>query len=137
MLTIQRMFDFARFLWKYDPTFQQAIKRVIGYFLTDLEFFDPTHKAELKEEDIISYRQLLEGKLDIKFTLHQVLQNYCLYGNVIMSLLPPMERRLSCPKCKIVHPLSVVMSEENPQFKFKYHAKGVRFTQRQIQRFLS
>ena len=43
------------------PTFQQAIKRVIGYFLTDLEFFDPTHKAELKEEDIISYRITFKG----------------------------------------------------------------------------
>jgi len=52
-LTIKQMFNFARFLWKHDPTFQQAIKRVVGYFLTDLEFFDPTHKAELKEEDSV------------------------------------------------------------------------------------
>jgi len=114
VLTVQRMFDFARFLWKYDSTFQQAIKRVIGYFLTDLEFYDPTHKAELKEEDIVSYRQVLEGKLDLKFALTQILQNFCLYGNAIISLLPPIERRLVCPnpKCRIVHPLSVITSME-------------------------
>ena len=53
-LTIQQMFDFSRFLWKHDPTFQQAIKRVVSYFLTDLEYFDPTHKAQLKEEDVNS-----------------------------------------------------------------------------------
>jgi len=128
-LTIWQMLNFARFLWKHDPTFQQGLKRVIGYFLTDLEFYDPTHKAELKEEDIVSYRQILEGKLNIKFALSQILQNYCLYGNVIMSLLPPFERRLECPnpKCRMIHPLSVVASEDNPEFKFKYHAKNVRF----------
>ena len=53
-LTVKQMLNFARFLWKHDPTFQQGLKRVIGYFLTDLEFYDPTHKAELKEEDIVS-----------------------------------------------------------------------------------
>jgi len=124
------MFDFARFLWKHDPTFQQAIKRVIGYFLTDVEYYDPTHRAELKEEDIVSYRQVLEEQLNIKFALHQILQNYCLYGNVILSLLPPMERRLMCPnaKCRLIHPLAVVTSAENRgMFNFKYHAKGVRF----------
>jgi len=128
-LTAQKMFDFARFLWKHDPTFQQAIKRVIGYFLTDIEYFDPTDKAELKEEDIASYKQVLEGKLDIKFALYQLLQTYCLYGNVIVALLPPMERRLVCPnpKCKIIHPLSVVTSAENDAFRFKYTAKDVRF----------
>ena len=127
LLTIQRMFDFARFLWQHDPTFQQGVKRVIGYFLTDLEFYDPTHKAELKEEDINSYRQVLEGKLNIKYALNQILQNFCIYGNAIVSMLPPIERRLECPNCKIIHPLSVVTSEENSEFRFKYHANKVRF----------
>jgi hypothetical protein len=125
--TIHQMFDFARFLWKHDPTFQQAVRRVIGYFLTDLEFYDPTHKAELKDEDINSYRQVLEERLNIKFALNQLLQTYFLYDNVIISLLPPIERRVQCPNCGMIHPLSVVVAEENSEFRFKYHAKGVRF----------
>ena len=77
-ITIQQMFDFARFLWRHDPTFQQGIKRVVGYFLTDLEFYDPTHQAALHAEDIASYRQVLEDRLNIKSFLSQILQNLCL-----------------------------------------------------------
>jgi hypothetical protein len=121
------MFDWAKFLWQHDPTFQQGIRRVVGYFLTDLEYYDPTHKAELESEDISSYRQLLEGKLNIRYALYQILTDYCLYGNVIISMLPPIERRLECPACRLIHPLSVLVSDENPEFRFKYHPNGVRF----------
>lgn len=127
-LTIQQMFDFARFLWKHDPTFQQGIKRVIGYFLTDIEFFDPTRKADLKTEDIAAYRQVLEDRFNLKFTLSQILQTYCIYGNVILSIIPPIERRLICPKCRVIHPITVVTNEDNAEkFKFKYHPKGALF----------
>ena len=95
-LTVQQMFDFAKFLWKHDPTFQQGIKRVIGYFLTDFEFFDPTRKNELKDEDITSYRQVLDNKFNLKYTLSQVLQTYCLYGNAMqlnaMGIPPQFHR---------------------------------------------
>ena len=50
-VNVRQMFDFGEMLWNFDPTLRQAMKRLIGYFLTDLEFYDPTHKAELKEED--------------------------------------------------------------------------------------
>ena len=126
-INVRQMMDFGLMLSKFDPTFRQGIRRVISYFLTDIEFFDPTHTAELKEEDINSYREVLHDQLRIKAVLRQALEELCFLGNSLMSILPPIQRRLQCPKCKIVHPVGIVIAPDNPEFKFKYHAKGVRF----------
>ena len=126
-LRIQHAIKFAHFLWKYDPTYQQAIQRVVSYFLTDIEFFDPTYQGTLKDEDIRGYRELLENQLNLKHVLQQLLLNYCVYGNVIVSLLPPLRRMLQCPSCAMIHPIGVITSPENKVFNFKYHVSSVRF----------
>jgi hypothetical protein len=125
---IQEAIKFAHFLWKYDPTYQQAIHRVVGYFLTDLEFYDPTYEGNLKDEDIRNYRELLEDQLNLKETLKQVLLNYCVYGNVVVAMLPPLRRVLLCRSCRQTHPIDVVTSPLNrKQFNFKYHTAKVQF----------
>ena len=124
---IHEAVKFAHFLWKYDPTYQQAIQRVVGYFLTDFEFFDPTYQGSLKDEDLHSYREILENQLNLKTSLQQILLNYCVYGNAIVAMLPPLRRTLRCPTCGIIHPIEVVTSPENTRFKFKYHVNTVQF----------
>jgi hypothetical protein len=127
-LNMQQMFDFGEMLWKYDPTYQQAIKRVIGYFITDIEFYDPTGEAKLKTEDINSYQEILRTQFRIKMVLRAALEEICVYGNALLSILPPLRRYLECPHCGQIHPVAVVISPENKElYRFKYHAKNVRF----------
>ncbi len=126
-VNIRQMFDFGEMLWIHDPTYRQAMKRLIGYFLTDIEFFDPRHSGELKEEDINSYREVLTDQLKIKTVIYTALCNLFAHGNILMSMLPPILRRMQCPSCKMIHPVDVVASPDNPEFRFKYHAKDARF----------
>ncbi len=126
-VNIRQMFDFGEMLWIHDPTFRQAMKRLIGYFLTDIEFYDPKHSGELKEEDINNYREVLVDQLKIKAVIYAALCNLFANGNVLMSMLPPILRRMQCPTCKTIHPVDVVASPDNPEFRFKYHAQGMRF----------
>ena len=126
-VNIRQMFDFGEMLWTFDPTFRQAMKRLIGYFLTEIEFYDPKHSGDLKEEDINSYREVLLDQLKAKTVLYTALCNLFTSGNILMSMLPPILRRMQCPKCKIIHPVDVAASPDNPEFRFKYYAKGTRF----------
>jgi hypothetical protein len=121
------MFDFAEFLWNTDPTYRQAIKRVIGYFMTDIEFYDPTHTGNVGDEDINSYREVLVDRLNVREVLHQVMQEFCVYGNSIVSMLSPIERMLKCPTCGLLVPADGIVSPDNPDYQFKYYPKGVRF----------
>jgi hypothetical protein len=126
-VNIQHLFDFAEFLDKFDPTFHQAIRRVIGYFLTDIEFYDPSHKGEVKQEDFNSYTEVLQQQLDIMSVISEVLTDLCVYGNSFIVMLSPIERSLKCPNCGLIQPLDVVASPDNDDFyKFRYHYKGVR-----------
>jgi len=126
-IRVQQVSKFAHFLWKHDPLFQQAIHKIISYFLTELEYYDPTYQGELEDEDIRGYREVLEKQLNLKAVLHQVLLNFCVYGNVIVGLLPPLRRTLQCPSCGIIHPIGVLTAPENTAFKFKYHVRNVQF----------
>ena len=126
-VNMRQLMDFGEFLWKFDPTYQQATRRVVSYFLTKLDFFDPSSGGKIKDEDINSYKEFFETRLKIKEFLMDCCLNFCVYGNLMLSMFPPIERWCQCPKCKIIHPASVILSPENPEFKFKYHPKGVRF----------
>jgi hypothetical protein len=127
-LNMQQMFDFGEMLWKFDPTYQQAIRRVIGYFITDIEFYDPTGEAKLKTEDINNYQEILRTQFRIKMVLRKALEEICVYGNALLSILPPIRRYLECPACGLIQPISVILSPENKDlYKFHYHTKGVRF----------
>lgn len=126
-INIRQMFDFGEMMWVFDPTYRQAMKRLIGYFLTEIEFFDPRHSGELKEEDINNYREVLIDQLQVKTVIHAALCNLFASGNVLMSMLPPILRRMQCPACKIIHPVDLVASPDNPEFRFRYHTKNVRF----------
>ena len=126
-VNIRQMFDFGELMYKFDPTFRQGIRRVISYFMTEIEFYDPGHGGKLKEEDINSYREVLQNQLHVKTVLRAALDDLCFRGNCMMSMLPPILRRMQCPNCKIIHPVDVVASPDNPEFRFKYHTKNVRF----------
>jgi hypothetical protein len=122
------MFDFGEFLWKNDPTYKRAMERVIGYFMTPLEFYDPTHTASVRDEDVNNYREVIQEQLDIKKVMHKVLVDLAVFGNAIITMLPPLKRRLQCPGCLNIHPVDAIMAPENKHYNFKYIAKGAQFT---------
>ena len=126
-VNIRQLMEFGEMLWKFDPTYQQAVRRAISYFLTRLEFFDPSYVAKLKDEDINSYREVFDTRIRIKELLMEVCINFCVHGNAMLSLFPPIERWCQCTNCKIIHPAHILMSPDNKEFKFKYYPKGVRF----------
>ena len=126
-VNMRHMMDFGEMMYKFDPTFRQGIRRIISYFLTDIEFFDPSRSGRLKEEDINNYREVLLNQVKAKVVIRGALEDLCFRGNCMMSMLPPILRRLQCPQCKIIHPIDIVTSPDNPEFRFKYHTKNVRF----------
>jgi hypothetical protein len=127
VVDIRQMFKFGEFLWKHDPTFQRALARVIGYFMTNIEFYDPSHTANIRDEDINNYREVLNDQLNIRSVLQAVLTDLCVLGNALVTMIPPIQRRLECPDCHLILPANIVMSPDNPKFQFKYKAKGVQF----------
>ncbi len=112
--TIDEAHRWCEYLMNNNGVYRTAIKRVIAYFITEVEVGDD----DTGDDEKGKYEEFLSDVLQIKRICFNVAMDFITYGNVFVSLLVPFRRFLSCPHCGIEHPLSVVV--KNPAFKFRW-----------------
>lgn len=90
--SIPAMFRHAEYFALADPTLREAINRTAAYFLTDLEV-----TGDLGPDEQKSQRETLVDEMQVMDFLHEVGLNYLVYGNVWISVIPPIVRYVVCP----------------------------------------
>ncbi len=97
--------------------YREAIKRVVSYFICDLEILG-ANGEEIGAEEKRKYIDFLEDTIGIKKVLNTVGEDYLVYGNSMTSLLMPFRRYLGCPRCGLEAPLKKIYN--SPAFGFSW-----------------
>lgn len=97
--------------------YREAIRRVISYFITDIEVLSQSGE-ELGHEEKSKYEDFLNDTIGIKSVLQTVALDYLTYGNSFTSLLVPFRRYLSCKGCGLEAPLKKIYN--TPEFGFSW-----------------
>lgn len=114
--TVGEVFDWADYMWIHFGRYSNALKNSVRYFLgdinisaTDEETIGGKERAEIRD-DLLKNHRLFE-------LLGRVGDEYIQWGNSFTSIAPVLTRRLLCPECKSLYPVSVVSG-----LKFKEHS---------------
>lgn len=108
---------FCEFTFHVNSMVREAARRIVSYFITDIEIQGVQGK-KLGEDEKDKYLTFLNDTLKVKQILHSVGLDFLCYGNSFTSLVLPFRRYLSCPKCYFDVPLTEVM--RNPVFSFQW-----------------
>jgi len=111
--TMKSALWWSEYIWLINGTFRMSMKRVLSYFLTDIEISGEAGDSEKK-----NYKDKLNDDLGIMSFLSLALEDRLAYGNSFISVLLPFRRYLICPKTGNMYPLSVVYNK--PQFGFEF-----------------
>lgn len=103
---LRDVFKLAEQCWFKLGTYRQAIRRLVRYFITPLEF----HDVDIEENE--RWEKLLTKKIGIQERIALHGDDLLSYGNSITAIHDPFIRFLRCPKCH----LSIRASH----FKYKY-----------------
>lgn len=118
------MLRWSEYLVNNNGVYREAIRRVISYFITDINIEEKDDK-EVGREEKKKYETFLNDTLGIKNVLHAVALDYMTYGNSFTSLLMPFRRYLACKQCHLELPLRKVYNTPEFQFRwtnFEFHA---------------
>jgi len=112
--SIQDSHNYCEYIMDNHGVYKSAIKRVLSYFVTEVNIGDDKTAAEDKDK----YTTLL-NEIDIKKCLLDIGMNLITYGNVFVSVTAPFHRFLSCPRCGCSVPFKEFTSDENHKFKWR------------------
>lgn len=117
--SIQEALRWCEFLAIKNGVYREALRRIISYFITDIEIEEQPDNR-ISHEERQKYEAFLEDTIGIKNILHIVALDYIVYGNSFTSLLMPFRRYLSCQTkgCGFEAPLAKIY--DNPQYRFKW-----------------
>jgi hypothetical protein len=104
----------CEFIFSKLGTYREAMRRIVSYFITDLEITNLESSREEKDK----FKDFLEETIDYKNILNYVATDYACYGNSFTSLVIPFRRYLSCPRCYTEWPLRKVYN--TPEFRFEW-----------------
>jgi hypothetical protein len=126
-ITIQDALRWCEFIIMKNGPYREALRRVLSYFITDIEISSPTGDVDkrLGVEEKQKYLDFLNDTLGIKSILHDVGLDFLTYGNSFTSLLVPFKRYLWCPRCKLEAPLNKIYGNAAFAFQwsgFEFHA---------------
>lgn len=115
----------CEYIMNNNGVYKTAIKRVLSYFVTEIEVGDD----DTGDDEKTKYEDFLNDVLQIKKVLFDVGMNYITYGNAFTSLVVPFRRYLYCPHCYAEHPLKIVATLAPfrfrwEQFEFRAHCQG-------------
>ena len=122
--SIQVALRWCEFIMNANGPYREAVRRIVSYFLTDVEIGDLGENTIGREEKE-KYRVFLEDTIGIKTVMHMVAMDFMTYGNSFTSLLIPFRRYLSCKRCGLEAPLNKVYNNKTFAFKwqdFDFHA---------------
>lgn len=109
---------YCEFIFNSNSMIREAARRVISYFITDIEVKGIGDK-DIGDDERGKYESFLNETLDIRTILHSVCLDFLCYGNSFTTLVVPFRRYLSCPKCFLDVPLKQVINDSSYSFKWK------------------
>jgi len=122
--SIQSALYWSEFLLQANGIYREAIRRIVSYFITDIDIVDmDDRKIGKAERD--KYLDFLNDTLGIKKILNVVATDFLTYGNSFTSVLMPFRRYLSCKKCGFEAPLRKIANSGQFRFEWKnfdFHA---------------
>lgn len=95
---IKETFKWVEFLLFNVPMAASAIQKMSGIVITSIDY-QSSDLSETNTSDNNSWKNILENDLKIKKRLSEAAYNYKVYANVFASVIPPVNRTLTCPKC--------------------------------------
>ena len=113
----------AEYIWLSNGMYREAMRRLIAYFITGVEFGtsivggsgDNDKPIDSGERD--KWSDFLLTSADVLMNLQQAMENRRCYANAFVSIIVPFKRFLRC-KCGNSYPLDVVYN--NPRFGFQW-----------------
>lgn len=93
--SIQDAFSWSEYLLMVMAPFMSVVKRVVSYFLTEVDITSDSDDTSEKYED------MLENRIHIMQQLMSIGIDYFAYGNSFVSVYFPFNRFLICPKCGV------------------------------------
>lgn len=90
-------FKWAEYLYVTTGTYKSAARKVVRYFLTDIDFSG----ASEQEQD--KYKKFMYKDLHIMTQLAEIGDEFSVYGNVFVSIIFPFDRTLECPHCGTIY----------------------------------
>jgi len=108
---------YCEFIFHSNSMIREAARRVLSYFITDIEIRGLNDK-DIGDDEKQKYLSFLNDTLDIRTILHSVGLDFLCYGNSFTTLVIPFRRYLYCPQCSLDVPLKQVIN--NPAFSFKW-----------------
>jgi hypothetical protein len=116
--THQNALRWCEYILLNNNIYSSAIKRIISYFITELEI---TGVSQKDKQDYLDY---LHDTLGIMTQLGYVGWDFLCYGNTVTSLTVPFRRSLSCPGCGFEAPLDKI---DAAKARFGYAFTGYQF----------
>jgi hypothetical protein len=108
---------YCEFIFHSNSMIREAARRVLSYFITDIEIRGLNDK-NIGDDEKQKYISFLNDTLDIRSILHSVGLDFLCYGNSFTTLVIPFRRYLYCPECNLDVPLKQVIN--NPVFAYKW-----------------
>jgi hypothetical protein len=112
---IKSAMRWCQFIVSVNNTYESAIRRVLSYFLTDVEIAAKNKAADGKddigEDEKSKYLEFLNDVLGIRSVLMDVGMDYLVYGNSWTSVLLPFRRHLLCKRCGRDMPIRVAYED--------------------------
>jgi hypothetical protein len=90
---INWVLEWCEYLYMTMGTYRAAARRVVRYFLTEMQL---EGESDSEREE---YEDFLNKDLKIMQVMADVGDEYMVYGNVFLSVFFPFDRYLICPKC--------------------------------------
>ena len=109
---------YCEFIFNSNSMVREAARRVLSYFITDIEVKGVGGK-DIGDDERTKYENFLNETLDIKTILHSVGLDLLCYGNSFTTLVVPFRRYLSCPQCFLDIPLKEAINNSVYAFKWK------------------
>ena len=113
---IHTILEWAEYIYMIFGTWRSASRRVVRYFLTELQLEGES------DEERSDYLDFLNDDMHILTELAQIGDDYMVYGNVFVSIYFPFERFLICRDCKTQYHHEAIdykFDGANVQFKGK------------------
>jgi len=91
--SVPELLRWCEHLWYRSPTYAQAMKRMVRYFLTDVDITNCSDQQRKRVE------KFLNGPFDVLNTAAALGDDYMAYANSFSSVYLPFSRFLACTEC--------------------------------------
>ncbi len=95
--SIKDMFCWLEYLYANSGQVYPVIKKFSDYAITEITYTSASPKVKTNA------KKIFDEKLQMKYTLINISNDFHLYGNCFVSLYRPFTRNLLCSKCNHVH----------------------------------